>query len=73
METFSFDLSAATDRLPINLQVQVLTQLLKSYLGIDKAYAVALAWKTLLIDRSYIIDGQEVKYAVGQPMGALSS
>lgn len=71
VKTFSFDLSAATDRLPIDLQVQVLGLLLQPY--VNNAAEVAQAWKTLLIDRSYHIDGQEVKYAVGQPMGALSS
>nr|QXN75380.1 MAG: RNA-dependent RNA polymerase [Grapevine-associated mitovirus 5] len=85
---FSFDLSAATDRLPILLQTQVMSWLY----GQD----VALAWKTLLIDRDYFIkttdlakygtksdiivkesdryeDGFNLRYAVGQPMGALSS
>jgi hypothetical protein len=62
----SYDLSAATDRLPIDLQVQVLTQLL----GDPKA---AQAWKTLLIDRGWWLGNEELRYSVGQPMGALSS
>lgn len=87
-DVYSFDLSAATDRLPINLQVQVLSW----FYG----QGVALAWKSLLIDRDYFIsmkdlqkygsdsdiivdsstayeDGFNIRYAVGQPMGALSS
>jgi len=62
-----FDLSAATDRLPIDLQSQVLNEL-----GIDGDL-----WKELLnIDWLYHPDKDSsvyVKYAVGQPMGAYSS
>jgi len=69
---FGYDLSAATDRLPISLQVHILGSLL--------GYKLAENWKTLLVGREYIvpknrygIDLPFVKYAVGQPMGALSS
>jgi hypothetical protein len=69
---FSFDLSAATDRLPIHIQVKLLSFLFNS--------SFAQAWKTLLVDRPYSISDtrfsslrSEVRYAVGQPMGALSS
>jgi hypothetical protein len=62
---FSYDLSAATDRFPIDFQVQVLTLLYNE--------EVALAWKSLLVDRDWILDGSPYKYSVGQPMGALSS
>jgi len=84
---YSFDLSAATDRLPIDLQVQVLTLLYNQN--------IAHAWKTILIDRPYYISsndlarypcdivvdsndrtddkGFNLRYSVGQPMGALSS
>jgi hypothetical protein len=74
-DMFSFDLSAATDRLPIDLQVQVL-----SFLYGDEE--TALLWKSLLIDRDYVLDSTDpdfqkyngkYRYAVGQPMGALSS
>lgn len=40
----SYDLSAATDRLPIDLQVQVLSQ----FTGNRE---LAEAWKTLLVER----------------------
>lgn len=80
--SFGYDLSAATDRLPIALQVSVLT----SFLGKE----FAEAWKKLLVDRDYILLGTETtdsgkeitlplsravayRYSVGQPMGALSS
>lgn len=59
---YSFDLSAATDRLPIDVQVQIL-RLLK----VD-----SLAWKGLL-DFAWFYKGAYVKYSVGQPMGAYSS
>jgi hypothetical protein len=70
--SYGYDLSAATDRLPIALQVSVLTAFF------DAAFAEA--WRQLLVDRIYIlkdIDKKGVfhalKYSVGQPMGALSS
>jgi len=67
--SFGYDLSAATDRLPIKLQVAILTPLIGE-LG-------AQCWKTLLIGRTYKLEtpqySEELSYAVGQPMGALSS
>jgi hypothetical protein len=68
---YGYDLSAATDRLPIDLQVAILATLIG-----EKA---ANAWKGLLISRSYLLIDPDTKkssylnYAVGQPMGALSS
>lgn len=67
--SYGYDLSAATDRLPIKLQVEVL----RFFIG-----SGAEAWAKLLIDRTYILADKkygthEVKYSVGQPMGALSS
>jgi len=70
---FSFDLSAATDRLPLIFQ----EHLLRPILG-DRA---ARLWASLLVDREYLVPrrqdlglaGGAVKYAAGQPMGALSS
>jgi len=69
----SYDLSAATDRLPLLIQMD----LLKPLLGEG-----AFLWGTLLtgrpyrlpkIAKSYNLGYSEVSYAVGQPMGALSS
>lgn len=57
-----FDLSAATDRLPIDLQVDIL-----NLLGLD-----GQLWRDLL-DIPWSFRGKEVRYAVGQPMGAYSS
>jgi hypothetical protein len=62
--SFSFDLSAATDRLPKAFQTQVLTILFGP--------VIAYFWSALL-DRDWLFQGTNVRYAVGQPMGAYSS
>nr|UJQ92471.1 MAG: putative RNA-dependent RNA polymerase [Mitoviridae sp.] len=71
---YSFDLKAATDRIPIELQVSLLSNLLGG--------AVAKAWRTILVGIPYDTrplkqrlgqGGASLKYAVGQPMGAYSS
>lgn len=63
----SVDLTAATDRLPLTLQEQVLSILLS-----DKA--LGKAWGRILVERDFEIhDGSTIRYAVGQPMGARSS
>jgi hypothetical protein len=59
---YSFDLSAATDRLPIDLQEQIL-----QLLGYDSSN-----WRRLL-NIGWHWKGEQVKYSVGQPMGAYSS
>lgn len=61
-EFYSLDLSAATDRLPVHLQEDILEAL-----GLG-----GRIWKQIL-DRPYVYDGVLYKYAVGQPMGAYSS
>jgi len=71
--SFGYDLSAATDRLPIDLQVAILTGLIGRHL--------ACLWRVILTERDYVIPSDNkfgiketsVRYAVGQPMGALSS
>jgi hypothetical protein len=68
---YSFDLTAATDRLPIELQAQVLRFIYNK--------DVADAWVVLVRDRDYRAKSDEfnldtnLRYSVGQPMGALSS
>jgi hypothetical protein len=72
-QSFGYDLSAATDRLPIVLQEAVLIPII----GVE----AAAAWRALLTQRTYRLlfpdsmgtDVFDVKYEVGQPMGALSS
>nr|WMI40078.1 MAG: RNA-dependent RNA polymerase [Rhizoctonia cerealis duamitovirus] len=71
----SFDLSAATDRLSVLLQERLLVPLVGP--------EFARNWRQLLVDRDYSITvprqfsggvkQKSVRYAVGQPMGALSS
>jgi hypothetical protein len=72
---FSLDLSAATDRLPLWLQ--------KAILGGIAGQEYAQQWATLLVNRDYVLSLEDqnsgrmvrypIRYAVGQPMGALSS
>jgi len=61
---YSFDLSAATDRLPLEIQTDILN-ILKPNLG--------TLWSNLLDFEWYWKGKRYVKYAVGQPMGAYSS
>jgi hypothetical protein len=68
---FSYDLSAATDRLPLLLQIKVLNCVFPS-LGDH--------WGNLLTNRDYVVPfrkgenlPESVRYSTGQPMGALSS
>lgn len=69
-KSFGYDLSAATDRLPIALQVAILSSLFGE--------EFARNWQNLLVGRDYILEDRELgilklRYSVGQPMGALSS
>jgi len=61
----SFDLTSATDRFPVDLQVDLLTYLY------NEDYAKA--WKELMVSKPFLFDSKEYKYSVGQPMGAYSS
>jgi len=70
---WSLDLTAATDRLAVKLQVALLTYLFRSA-------TFAQAWANLLVGRGYRFANFKYaafagvyRYAVGQPMGALSS
>jgi hypothetical protein len=68
---YSVDLSSATDRLPIDLQVGILDALSGQKIG-D-------LWKQILVERPYMIRKNDfipeghVYYSTGQPMGCLSS
>nr|UPW42155.1 MAG: putative RNA dependent RNA polymerase [Guangdong mito-like virus 3] len=64
-DIYSYDLTAATDRLPIDLQKQIIS------LFMDERFAEA--WATLLVGRPWYHKGVPLLYAVGQPMGAYSS
>lgn len=74
-ECFSYDLSAATDRIPVVLQEKLLS--------VFTTEEFSLHWKKLLVERAYFLPNLYVKtfgkavkfvrYAVGQPMGAYSS
>lgn len=64
---WSLDLTAATDRFPIDLQEKVISTIYQNR-------EFASAWRNILIDRDFSYEeGKYVKYSVGQPMGAYSS
>jgi hypothetical protein len=62
---YSFDLSAATDRLPLKLQGQVLSSFTDQRL--------ADLWMQLVSIPFATNEGSVMHYAVGQPMGCYSS
>jgi hypothetical protein len=67
LEVFCFDLTAATDRLPIALQERILTVLFGS-----KSFSSS--WADILVGREFLTNnGDLIQYATGQPMGARSS
>jgi hypothetical protein len=64
-KSFGYDLSAATDRLPIILQMEIIDALVPG---------LGPVWREVLVGRGYALKGHGVlHYSVGQPMGALSS
>lgn len=73
-KAYSFDLSAATDRLPVDLTVKILSKIFSDDFG--------SSWKNLMVNRDFhfSLSNQQsyqapksLRYSVGQPMGALSS
>lgn len=71
---WSLDLTAATDRLPLFLQARLLQALYRDLIGV-----LGDLWSHALTDRDYLASSTKyginemVRYACGQPMGALSS
>jgi hypothetical protein len=70
--SYGYDLSAATDRLPVKIQSNLLNIIFGDSIG--------NSWENLLVGREYQLRVSAVesknlkyKYSVGQPMGALSS
>jgi len=84
--SYGYDLSAATDRLPISIQVSILAGLFEA-IGVKPVDSLRLAslWRDILTSRQFYVpqppkgtvvpEGtpSHVSYEVGQPMGALSS
>ena len=66
----SYDLSAATDRLPAWLQSEVINGI---WPGAGEPWKELLVSRAYSIPRTYASYGRHVHYAVGQPMGAYSS
>jgi hypothetical protein len=63
---YSFDLSSATDLIPMALTVEIM----RGFLG-----DLSPLWGELLVDRDYKLPDQDasIRYTRGQPIGALSS
>lgn len=86
--SYGYDLSAATDRLPVSIQEAILASVF-SKIGVVDFNSAASYWREILVGRPYAVgsssvdtadikagglgDNPPIKYAVGQPMGALSS
>jgi len=71
---YSFDLSSATDRLPIIFQSAILDRILPIKVG--NSWAGLLVMRDYFLPRGakkYGLTEKSVRYTVGQPMGALSS
>lgn len=74
LKSYCYDLSAATDRLPVLLQAMLVNNIVPG---------LGQVWAEILVSRSYMLPKaarrrgfyvpDSVRYAVGQPMGALSS
>jgi len=62
---YSLDLKAATDLMPVDFQARLLYRIV----GKEKAKI----WKDILVGYPFLADSTEVRYSVGQPMGAYSS
>jgi hypothetical protein len=75
-QAYSFDLSAATDRLPVTLTAVVFESLFR-------LKDLGQAWKDVVIERdfsfsthtskAYNLEDKPLRYSVGQPMGCLTS
>jgi hypothetical protein len=61
---YCFDLSAATDRLPLDIQRDILDYLRPG---------IGTEWFNIIKSIRYWFEGRYIKYSVGQPMGAYSS
>lgn len=62
---YSFDLTAATDRFPIDIQSRVLSLLTNDEVG--------KSWKQIMTQEEFFYQGKTYRYNCGQPMGAYSS
>jgi hypothetical protein len=70
----SYDLSAATDRLPLALQVRLLVPILGERMSaLWASFLTSQPYGLPKVAKSYNLGFDRVFYAVGQPMGALSS
>jgi hypothetical protein len=65
-QTYCFDLSGASDRIPLQVQTIMISELFSQ--------DIADAWSTTIAEREFHHKyGDPVKWKVGQPLGLLSS
>lgn len=64
-ETFCFDLSGASDRIPVSLQTIIIGEIFGPELS--------QLWQRILTDRTFHSKYGDVRWEVGQPLGLLSS
>lgn len=69
----SLDLTAATDRLPISIQILLLNELIQEIPSFGNKWAALLVNRNYRYFDPYSMSSGSVRYSVGQPMGALSS
>jgi len=62
---FSFDLTTATDRIPIRVYLCILNHFFGEH--------ITEAWKTIMVGFPFTYQGKEYTYNTGQPMGFYSS
>jgi hypothetical protein len=61
---WSFDLTAATDRIPFEIQLDLMKNIHRGF---------ATPWGSLLKDLTFLFKARRIKYKVGQPMGLYTS
>lgn len=64
-ETYCFDLSGASDRIPVKLQTLIMSEIFGPELS--------QLWQRILTDRTFHSKYGDVRWEVGQPLGLLSS
>lgn len=72
-ENFCFDLTAATDRFPLEIQRNVISNIFRIN-GYKNHEEKALAWSNIMVKHAFMTpEGDQIFYKTGQPMGAYSS
>jgi hypothetical protein len=72
-ETFCFDLSGASDRIPIKLQTVMISSLFANLPWCQTPRQIANMWETVISKRVFQSKFGKFQWSVGQPLGLLSS